>query len=184
MRLERALRASKSLCRTGWMLRGVPGAEAETVAEHSFEAAVLAYFLAEKLAMSGVRVDAERATAVALFHDMGESVMGDLVKWTGKRVDKPSVEREAFRELKVGEELFAEYSSRRSLESRLAKLSDVLSTHLQALRYAQRGYDVSEIVEATSSELQELLSDPELAPLKKEVQSLTNLKSGDPDPQT
>ncbi|RLE92451.1 MAG: phosphohydrolase, partial [Thermoprotei archaeon] len=34
MMLDELLQALKNLSRTGWMLRGVPHSEAETVAEH------------------------------------------------------------------------------------------------------------------------------------------------------
>jgi Predicted hydrolases of HD superfamily len=88
MRLERALEACKNLVRTGWMQRGVPPALGETVASHSFEAAVIAYLISEELKEIGVNVNPEHATVIALFHDIGESVLGDLPKWATQRIDK------------------------------------------------------------------------------------------------
>lgn len=176
MRLNELLAAAKALCRTGWMIRGVPGGEAESVAEHSFEAAVLAYMLAQRLLREGAKVSPERAATMAIFHDMGETVMGDLVKWTGKRVDKEKVEKEAYKQVEVGEELFQEYLQRDSIEAKVSKLADVLSTHLQAIRYSRLGYKMDDIVNSTDKELEGILSDRDLAVLRGVV---LDLKGGE-----
>lgn len=59
------------LPRTGWLLAGVQ--HPESVAEHSFRTAVLAYVIA---ALEGANPD--RAATLALFHDFPEARSGDI----------------------------------------------------------------------------------------------------------
>ncbi len=175
MQLERILVACKNLARTGWMQRGVPPSMAETVSSHSFEASVLAYVISLKLREKGVEVSPDHAAVLALFHDVGESVLGDLPKWTTKRVDKSQAEFEAYKELGVGEDLFREYKERKTLEARVARLSDRLSTVLQAKRYAKLGFQVREIEESYLKEIDEALSSPPLDLIKDFVKGLMEL---------
>lgn len=64
----------KSVRRTGWIDRDVPPAEAESVADHSFRLALLAW-LAALAAGSGL--DADRVLKLALIHDLAEALTGD-----------------------------------------------------------------------------------------------------------
>ncbi|MFH1779569.1 MAG: HD domain-containing protein [Candidatus Micrarchaeota archaeon] len=59
--------------RTGWWLAGVKNPE--SVAEHSWRTAVIAYFLAAEEGL-----DPEKACSRALFHDVLEARLGDLHK--------------------------------------------------------------------------------------------------------
>jgi len=156
MRLERALEACKNLVRTGWMQRGVPPALGETVASHSFEAAVIAYLISEELKEIGVNVNPEHATVIALFHDIGESVLGDLPKWATQRIDKNRAEEEAFVHLGMPRDLFVEYQERKSLESRIAKMAEEVATLKQALRYKAMGFKVEEIIKTYEDSLSKM----------------------------
>ncbi|MBW9140261.1 MAG: HD family hydrolase [Candidatus Aramenus sulfurataquae] len=176
MQLERLLTACKNLARTGWMQRGVPPSMAETVSSHSFEASVLAYAISLKLREKGVEVNPDHAAVIALFHDVGESVLGDLPKWASRRVDKSQAELEAYRELGIGEELFKEYKERNTLEAKVARLSDRLSTVVQANRYAKLGFDVREIAESYLKEINEMLSSHPFDLVKDFVQSLIGVQ--------
>lgn len=64
----------KSLPRTGWLDRGVPALETESVADHSFRLALLAWLAAM---LPGSRLDAERVLKLALIHDLAEAMTGD-----------------------------------------------------------------------------------------------------------
>ena len=157
MDLERILEGGKNLVRTGWMQRGVPPAIGETVAQHSWEAGILAYFLSTKLSERGVKIDPYKAVTIAIFHDIGESLLGDLPKWTTQRLkNKEDLEEEAIKELGLGIELFKEYKDENSIEGKVAKFSEMLSTYLQAKRYLKMGFRVEEIIKTYSTEIEKL----------------------------
>jgi putative hydrolases of HD superfamily len=61
----------KRLPRAGWLIAGIR--DPESVAEHSFRVAVLAYLIA---VLEGA--DPHRATALGLFHDLPETRIGDV----------------------------------------------------------------------------------------------------------
>lgn len=64
----------KRVPRTGWLDRDVPAVEAESVADHSFRTALLAWLAALQ---AGSPLDAERVLKLALIHDLAEAVIGD-----------------------------------------------------------------------------------------------------------
>ncbi len=176
MDVNRLVTALKNLVRTGWMQRGIPPSLGETVAEHSFEAAVLAYYLSTALSSSGVKVDPNRAAVLALFHDAGEAILGDLPKWATERLsDKRKAEVEA-NGLLGTDAIFLEYKSQGTIEAKIARLSDRLSTLLQAYRYRKMGFDVSEIIESYQEEVEKMLADlPEVRPaVEKLVNDIKN----------
>ena len=149
----------KNLPRTGWVLRGVSQAEAENVAEHSFESASLALVIATKLKEKGVEVNVYKAVTIALIHDWAESLVGDIPLWTTIRLrdKKNMVEEEAFEHFAFAKKLFEEYSEAKTLEGLIARISDVLATYLQACRYIKIGYsDVEEIKTSTYNKIIEL----------------------------
>jgi len=79
-RLLRRAGRLKRIPRTGWLDRGVPPAETESVADHSFRVALLAW-LAARLAGNGDALDPDRVLALALLHDLAEAVTGDLTPY-------------------------------------------------------------------------------------------------------
>lgn len=158
MDLERLLAGAKNLVRTGWMQKGIPPAIGETVSDHSFEAAVLAYVIGMKLKENSINVNPDHAAVLALFHDAGETILGDFPKWASERVDKREAEKEAFKTLGIGEDLFQEFKLQQSLEAKIAKLSDRLSTFLQSKRYLRQGYNVRDIKESYLPEINVIIS--------------------------
>lgn len=76
--LVRAVRL-KSLPRTGWLDRGVPPAETESVAAHSFGVALLAWLAAH--AAADPALDPGRVLVLALLHDLAETVTGDATPY-------------------------------------------------------------------------------------------------------
>ncbi|MGB9631419.1 MAG: HD domain-containing protein [Candidatus Methanodesulfokora sp.] len=162
MRLTEAIQALKSVSRTGWMQHGLK--LAESIAEHSFESALLALELA-----SAAGINAEKAAALALVHDVPEAIMGDMPKWTSERVRR--VDAEAIREIESVKiaELFREFEEGRSNEAKIARLCDLLATNLQAKRYMKQGYNVVDIEEKTRNEIAEMLEDEALKPIRERV---------------
>jgi putative hydrolase of HD superfamily len=170
MNIERIINGCKNLARTGWMQHGIPSSIAETVSDHSFEASILAYLLAIELKKRGVDVNPERAGIIALFHDIGESIIGDLPKWTSERVsNKKELEMDAFKVLGLDPNLFDEYKEAKTNEGLIAKLSDKLSTYLQGVRYSKLGYDVKEIIDSVIDEIENYLKIYPLSLIREKV---------------
>jgi putative hydrolase of HD superfamily len=169
---ELAMRV-KNIARTGWMMRGVPPSESETVAEHSYEVAVLALVLGGRLRSSGFQVDVEKVLKLALLHDIVESITGDIVKAVKERIPNPrAIEVEALKELGMEEyaQLLEELEVGGSAEAYLVEVCDNLATLLQAIRYVNRGYtQVLELAESVRRRLEKLLTS---GPLPREALNL------------
>lgn len=175
MNIEKAIIASKNLVRTGWMQNGIPPSMGETVASHSFEAAVLAYLISLELKKKGIDINPERASVIALFHDLGESLLGDLPKWASDRIkSKNEIEREAIKELGLPLDLFDEYESRKTNEGLVAKFCDILSTYLQAIRYKKLGFKVDSIIETYEREIELSINTFPLSTIKEFIHTLIN----------
>ena len=153
-------RIVKNIPRTGWLQKGIPFYEAESIAEHSFEVAVIVLALLNNIRM---KVDAEKVLAMALIHDLSESVIGDMPKALTEKIGenlKHEIEEEAVEKIFGSgklKEIFKEYSRGESLEAKIVKLADKLSTFYQAISYKKRGYDVDEIMEGTLEEIKIML---------------------------
>lgn len=150
------------------MQSGLP--DAETVAAHSFEAAMLALELA-----SAAEANPEKAAVLALIHDLPEAVMGDIPRWTSLRVIRSDVEAAMEIESKAILKLVSEFLEEKTREAKVAKLCDLLSTNIQARRYLRIGYGVTRIEEETRRQIFTMLESDELRPLRKRVESLMGL---------
>ena len=157
-RLADAAGKLKRVRRKGWVDRGVD--DAESVADHSYRLAVLAW------AVARVRgLDAERAVLIALLHDLAEAEVGDETPFDAalaeggfdrarfdepaprddtRRAEKHARERAAVAGIAgalgaaLGGELQAlveAYARQRSPEARLVKELDRVETLLQAEEY-------------------------------------------------
>ena len=67
----------KSVPRTGWLDRGVERSGVESVADHSFGVALLAWTCALQRRSEGAAIDPERVLELALIHDLAEAETGD-----------------------------------------------------------------------------------------------------------
>ena len=132
----------KRVRRSGWWVAGVD--QPESVADHSFRCAAIAYLLAE---LEGA--NPERAAAIALFHDTGETRVNDqhrvgktYVAWSGaeEKVVEDQLQRlpQGLRE-KIGA-LYSEGAAKDSPEARIAKDADRLECLIQAREYEDRGH--------------------------------------------
>ena len=146
----------KRVPRSGWTMAGIE--HGESVAEHSFRTAVLAYILAKL-----EKADVETALAMALFHDMPEARINDLHKVGQRYADWDRAEARACEEQTalLPEPLAAglrrarrSFDARQTPEARIARDADYLECLLQAREYqAYQGYDLREWITNTRKAL-------------------------------
>ena len=77
LRLARFAAKLKSVPRTGWLDRGVEPLRVESVADHSFGVALLAWACALQRRAEGAAIDPERVLKLAIIHDLAEAETGD-----------------------------------------------------------------------------------------------------------
>lgn len=136
---------SKRLLRSGPVREGIK--DPESVAEHSFRTGVIAMVLADKL---GYEVNREKLVKMALIHDIGEIVTGDVVVQRGEVIDlklRDSKEeqeetgiRHIFNQIQEGDKygkIFEEMIERKSPEAKIFWQFDKLELALTALEYEE-----------------------------------------------
>ncbi len=134
--------ALKRVERAGWALHGVP--ESESVADHVFRVASMALLLAPK---AGLNV--EKCLALALVHDLAESVIGDITPHDGvSPEDKSKRERVALTALLSEEHprllaLREEYEARATPEAQFVYQLDTLEAVIQAQEYMKNYPEVN-----------------------------------------
>ncbi|OGD94960.1 hypothetical protein A3A48_00015 [Candidatus Curtissbacteria bacterium RIFCSPLOWO2_01_FULL_37_9] len=160
------LQWAKELPRQGFIALGFKRNEADSVAAHSWTTTMLVYLLATEMNKNlpaGRQVDVGKALKMALFHDMAETIVGDvgtLVKGMAKGAFAP-IEEEGLKWLvqdlpsqKEIVELVEEYMRRKTLEARLCKVADNLDALAQAkgvpaamsaLKYFKEVYHITKI---------------------------------------
>lgn len=103
-------RRLKSTPRTGWLDRGVPADETESVADHTFQTALLAWLAAA----SDPTLDRDRILKLAIVHDLPEAITGDKTPYDQDGMPDSGADRAAWR-------AFLDRRHVRSPESRQAK---------------------------------------------------------------
>ena len=132
----------KRVPRTGWVMRGVAGAE--SVAGHSFGVAFISLILAKMVEQP---VNEAKLLTIALLHDLPESVIGDLPTPAAayfpagaKRKAEAGVLSELLRRLSCAGQWHAwwqEFEDGTSAEGRLVRDADRLDMLIQAHVYEQ-----------------------------------------------
>lgn len=184
----------KELKRTGWILRKVD--DPETVAEHSFRAALMAWVLGEKRGLNSPKL-----LKMLLIHDLVEVYAGDATPYDSlitAEVDldkllsqfprhskekkeqlfkeKHSKELAALKKitLKLPEklkkemyDLWMEYDIGSTLEGRFARQLDRIETLLQALEYEKKHKKVN--ILSFWYQLKELADDPVIVEFMQEL---------------
>lgn len=127
--------------RTGWLVAGV--SSPESVADHSFRAAVIASVVA---ALEGA--DPERAAFMSLFHDTQETRITDI-PYIGKRyleaAPNTRVTADQVRDIPeavagVIRDAVGEYEDRTTPEAICARDADKLECLIQAVEYREQGH--------------------------------------------
>lgn len=140
----RDIAALKHAEREGWTRTGVDQPR-DTIASHSFGAALLGWLLAEKEG-----VDVGRVVKMALVHDLVMAHMPDLTPQDDAYKDKRKLEREALDDMLLNapdelqeafRELFDEFVAGETDEARVAQEADKLDTLLQAKAYTEVPFD-------------------------------------------
>lgn len=120
----------KSLMRHSWLSTG----RRESVAEHSWRAALLAIVLAPEMEN---KINVGKVVMMLTVHDIAEIYAGDPWAWQGKPKDKKQKEAKAIKKLtkllpsKQAKEITAlwhEYESKKTKEAMFAKAVDKLET--------------------------------------------------------
>lgn len=156
----------KEIPRTGWVDRGIPAVEAESVADHSFFTMLLAWVVAH----DDSSLDSDRVLQLALIHDAAEAIAGDIPPYNADEIpDDPGSRREFFAvrrqhtpaskarkqaiEAAAAEQLMAmlpesirdgwhdlwhEYEAQETPEARLVKDADRLEVFIQSRLYAAK----------------------------------------------
>lgn len=183
----------KRVPRTGWLDRGVPPISTESVADHSFRVALLAWVAAEE----ATGLDRDRVLTLALLHDLAEAVTGDLppydpeallgvagsdraallnrrhLRSAAQRDAKRVAESEAFADLiadlpdRVRRELAAlwqELEAGESAEARFVKQADKLETFFQSREYLAE--DPTLPMDSFATEVNEVIDVPVLEGLR------------------
>ena len=135
----------KNLYRQGWLRRGIPREQCESVAEHIFGMTWMAWLVMD----AGLTEDVnrERVLRMVLAHEVGEIYAGDMIPADGVEAgEKQRLEREsALRvagKLAGGEEILAlweEFEAGQTAEARLVRQLDRLEMAFQAAQYRAGG---------------------------------------------
>lgn len=134
----------KLLYRQGWLKRGIPPEQCESVAEHTLGVAVLALWLLDQ---HYPHLDRDKVLRMALLHDFGEIYAGDITPADGVLAqEKQSLEaaavRSIFADLPAGADYVAcweEYEAGETPEARLVRQVDRLEMAFQAGIYRREG---------------------------------------------
>jgi putative hydrolase of HD superfamily len=196
--------ALKATPRTGWLDRGIGAEEAESVADHTFRTALLAWLAAAF--DSGL--DAGHVLQLALLHDLAEAVTGDdppydpadlpeeddpeaLRSFLDRRHVRSDERREAKRRAEAAAMadllsglpallaeplavLWAELEAATTPESRFVKQADKLETYLQSREYQKA--DPERPVASFAAEVATAISSPSLISLRDAIAAL-NIES-------
>ncbi|MBL6981661.1 MAG: HD domain-containing protein, partial [Anaerolineales bacterium] len=149
----------KQLYRQGWLQRGVSPDSCESVAEHTFGVALLAFLLADTHYPD---LDALKVLRMALIHDFGEIYAGDITPGDNiqpeekNQLERVSVEQ-VFGKLPGGNEyiqLWEEYESNTSPEAQFVRQVDKLEMLLQASIYEHQGWEnLGEFFDCTNARI-------------------------------
>jgi len=128
--------------RTGWLQVGV--GQPESVADHSFSMAVLAWRIAREVP----GVDTGRVVLMCLLHDFHEARLGDIPSpakhYLGaERIEEAesAIQADQWGEDEESRELLEEFLAGRTEEARLARALDHLEFLIQAVDYRCSGHE-------------------------------------------
>ncbi len=163
----------KNLYRQGWLRRGVPPEQCETVAEHVFSMAMLAWWIADHYYP---QLDRDRIIRMVMAHELGEIYTGDLTPSDQVPLEeKHRLELEGLRKvvdkLPNGDAFIAlweEFEAGQTPEARFVRQIDRLEMAFQAAVYEKQGFgDMSEFFATTGQALNDPILKDILAGLEK-----------------
>lgn len=190
----------KGTKRTGWLDRGIPPAQTESVADHTWRTALLAWLAAAL----DPGLDADRVLKLAMIHDLAEAITGDHppydptlipdavdpdarrafldrrhVRDGDRDVAKRTAEAEAMASLLADlppalamplAALWRELEEGISREARFVKQADKLETYLQSREYAANAPERP--MASFAAEVAAVITDATLAGLRDAIAAL------------
>lgn len=194
VRTLRRIGGLKRLPRTGWLDRGIPAAETESVADHSLRVALLAWLAAA----NDPSLDRDRVLKLALLHDVAEFGAGDAPPYDpadlaaangapafldrrhrrspARQAAKRAAEHAAMTELLADlpavlrdelADLWNEIRDGTTPEARFVSQADKLETYLQSREYAATRPDLA--VGSFAAEVAEVVTHPALVDLRDAI---------------
>lgn len=162
----------KALYRQGWLRNGIGESQCESVADHSFSTALLAWIMARETRPD---LDANRVLQLALLHEAGEVLVGDITPTDGISADrKTALESDAVAVLFAGlptggyRELWQEFEAGETPEAGFVKQIDKVEMALQAWCYRHiAGMNPADFLASTL----EAVSDPGLRAIVESLAS-------------
>ena len=137
------IQSLKNLLRQGWLKNGIEKKFCESVADHSFSTAMLAWFIADEYFPE---LDMSKIIKYSLIHEIGEIYAGDITpddKISGK--EKYELELESVKrvlgKLKNGQKyikIWEEFENAQNKEAKLIKQIDRLEMAFQAYFYENK----------------------------------------------
>lgn len=164
----------------GWLECGIPPKQAEDVAQHSFETTSITLLLAKRIQEEGMKINCDKAVKMAVIHDWGEAIIGDISEGISKRLGpiKDDMERESFKELtknlsdkKEYLDLWNEYLEEKSIEAKIVRAADLLSILIELTHHFEEGRRNEDLVELWQNVKNQLLEKADEFPPIKELLS-------------
>jgi putative hydrolase of HD superfamily len=124
------------------------GADVGSIAEHSFRATMIGYFLSKL-----ENAEDEKVMKMLLFHDLREARISDINKVMSRYMDRKNAEKKAFSEQleqmpkKVAQELRKldlEMNEKKTKEAKIAKDADYLEMAITAKEQIEKGIDMND----------------------------------------
>ena len=144
-----ALEGLKKRLRAGWVKRGVK--DAESVADHSWRAGLMAYWLAPE------GYDKNKMLLMGSIHDVTEIFEEDYTPVDGiskeEKIKREKIAAKKFMQLlpnantKEFRDAFSEYEERKTKEAQFVKQVEVLELLFQALEYEKAGATSHNLIE-------------------------------------
>ena len=118
----------KGIPRTGWLDRGIPPRQVESVADHSLGVALLAWASAVERQSQGLEIDPARVALLAIFHDLGEAETGDIPPYDPAALPAETAgsERRAFLDLRHVRDKKSQAAKRANEDAAVRGLLEVL----------------------------------------------------------
>ena len=135
----------KRVKRSGWWVAGID--EPESVADHCFRCAVIAFYMAHEEG-----ADPYRVLAMALFNDIHEARINDLHKMGHYYIDFKAAEKRVFKDQVAAlpskvrgaiTDIRTDYDTQKTHEALIARDADILECLVQAREYEDNGHPVA-----------------------------------------
>jgi putative hydrolase of HD superfamily len=168
----------KELNRKGWVDRNIN--PCETVGSHTFGVLFLVWLFSNEKC-----INVEKALKMALIHDLLECITGDIIPGQYEKNERDVIEKKALKKMRnviphnIKNEilnLFNEYNSGKTIESKIIRSCDKIDSVLQAIYYAKTDrVDISTVIDFQRSAKRfdlDLLPDTVISTIDSEIEKM------------